>query len=272
MAFDSVRGVTVLYGGTDAAGLNGETWEWDGATWTRPPQSGGPPPLSCHTMVFDAAGKCCVVFGGDGALDYNNQTWAWNGSVWLQRTGTTHPAGRDVAAMAFDTSRGVAVLYGGFELDEDGETWETRSSPPTFGQQPQGATVAPGGTATFTASAPTAVAFQWRKGGRDLAESSNITGTQTQTLMITNVGPADAGQYVLVAAAPCGTALSLVAVLTVPSPCPGDFNHSGAISVQDIFDFLTAYFSNDPQADFNHSGAVSVQDIFDYLTAFFLGC
>jgi hypothetical protein len=42
--------------------------------------------------------------------------------------------------------------------------------------------------------------------------------------------------------------------------------------VQDIFDFLAAYFSNGPGADFNGSGAVSVQDIFDFLAAYFAGC
>lgn len=52
----------------------------------------------------------------------------------------------------------------------------------------------------------------------------------------------------------------------------GDFNDSGSITVQDIFDFLTAYFSNDPDADVNQSGTISVQDFFDFLSAFFAGC
>ncbi|MCC6322243.1 MAG: hypothetical protein IT438_12505 [Phycisphaerales bacterium] len=54
--------------------------------------------------------------------------------------------------------------------------------------------------------------------------------------------------------------------------CPADFNASGAVSVQDIFDFLSAYFLNSPSADFNHSGGVSVQDIFDFLSAYFTPC
>lgn len=58
-----------------------------------------------------------------------------------------------------------------------------------------------------------------------------------------------------------------------------DFNNSGQVTVQDIFDFLTAYFGNctggeDPpcygaNADVNNSGTVSVQDIFDFLAAYF---
>jgi hypothetical protein len=54
--------------------------------------------------------------------------------------------------------------------------------------------------------------------------------------------------------------------------CPADFNASGIVSVQDIFDFLAAYFANSPRADFNGSGLNSVQDIFDFLAAYFTGC
>ena len=54
--------------------------------------------------------------------------------------------------------------------------------------------------------------------------------------------------------------------------CPADFNESGALTVQDIFDFLAAWFAMSPSADFNFSGTVSVQDIFDFLTAYFSGC
>ena len=57
------------------------------------------------------------------------------------------------------------------------------------------------------------------------------------------------------------------------SPCPADANCSGVLSVQDIFDFLAAYFAATSAADFNGSGAtVSVQDIFDFLAAYFAGC
>ncbi len=54
--------------------------------------------------------------------------------------------------------------------------------------------------------------------------------------------------------------------------CKADYNHSGAVSVQDIFDFLSGYFTLNPQADFNASGSVSVQDIFDFLAGYFTGC
>lgn len=54
--------------------------------------------------------------------------------------------------------------------------------------------------------------------------------------------------------------------------CVADFNCSGAVSVQDVFDFLGAYFAGEPAADVNGAGGVSVQDVFDFLAAFFEGC
>jgi hypothetical protein len=53
--------------------------------------------------------------------------------------------------------------------------------------------------------------------------------------------------------------------------CPQDHNQNGVVTVQDIFDFLADYFSNNLQADYNYSGAVSVQDIFDFLAGYFSG-
>jgi len=57
-----------------------------------------------------------------------------------------------------------------------------------------------------------------------------------------------------------------------PPPCRADFNGVGGVTVQDIFDFLGAYFANLPSADFNGVGGVTVQDIFDFLSAYFTGC
>lgn len=52
--------------------------------------------------------------------------------------------------------------------------------------------------------------------------------------------------------------------------CPADFNGDDVVSVQDIFDFLNAWFAGN--ADFNGDAATSVQDLFDYLSAYFSGC
>ena len=58
---------------------------------------------------------------------------------------------------------------------------------------------------------------------------------------------------------------------TRPS-CPADFNCSGTVTFEDIFDYLAAWFAHSPSADFNHSGPPTVQDIFTFLAAWFAGC
>jgi hypothetical protein len=57
-----------------------------------------------------------------------------------------------------------------------------------------------------------------------------------------------------------------------PRRCPADFNASGALTPQDIFDFLNAWFAGLSAADFNRSGSLTTQDIFDFLNAWFTGC
>ncbi len=59
---------------------------------------------------------------------------------------------------------------------------------------------------------------------------------------------------------------------TRAAPCAADFNGTGGLTVQDIFDFLNAWFASLPSADFNHVGGITVQDIFDFLNAWFTGC
>lgn len=55
-------------------------------------------------------------------------------------------------------------------------------------------------------------------------------------------------------------------------PCEADLNDDGDQTVQDLFDFLEFYFSNDSRADFNRDAQVSPQDVFDYVIAWFLPC
>ncbi len=54
--------------------------------------------------------------------------------------------------------------------------------------------------------------------------------------------------------------------------CAADFNGVNGVTVQDIFDFLTAWLAGNPSANFNQVNGVTVQDIFDFLTAWLAGC
>lgn len=54
--------------------------------------------------------------------------------------------------------------------------------------------------------------------------------------------------------------------------CTADFNCSGGLSVQDIFDYLGSYFAGSMETDVNGSGDLTVQDLFDFLGMYFAGC
>lgn len=69
------------------------------------------------------------------------------------------------------------------------------------------------------------------------------------------------------------TVLSGPLTFTITQPvCLADFNGDGSFTLHDLFDFLTAYFNNDPRANIDGVGGVSLQDIFAYLDVFFIGC
>ena len=89
MAYDSARAVTVLFGGWDGSS-NGETWEWDGTSWTLT-SSSGPSPRGDAAMTYDSARGVTALFGGDdGALD--GETWEGAGS-WYGLTLTLKDPG-----------------------------------------------------------------------------------------------------------------------------------------------------------------------------------
>ncbi len=54
--------------------------------------------------------------------------------------------------------------------------------------------------------------------------------------------------------------------------CAANFNAEGGITVQDLFDFMAAYFAGDLRADINRSATITVQDLFDFLGLYFQGC
>lgn len=53
--------------------------------------------------------------------------------------------------------------------------------------------------------------------------------------------------------------------------CLADFNQVGGLTVQDILDFLNAYFNADLGADYNGSGTLTTEDIFGFLAAYLSG-
>ena len=167
------------------------------------------------------------------------------------------------------------------------------NSAPTLSEQPANITICPTGSTPFsvTAAGPGPFTYNWQVqtapttwlapgddpgsplpcGGFAYATPPN---SRAVTIGIRPCPSATPGapqhfQVRCILTSPCGSITSSEATYTI---CPADFNCSGAVNVQDIFDFLSAWFAADPRADFNGIGGITVQDIFDFLAAWFAGC
>ena len=84
MAYDEAAGQVVLFGGLGASNAAlGDTWVWNGTTWTAANPSTSPLNRSGASMVYDAALGEVILFGGfDQSGNEDNDTWAWTGSNW----------------------------------------------------------------------------------------------------------------------------------------------------------------------------------------------
>jgi hypothetical protein len=114
MADDPIRSRVVLYGGADATwnGVFGDTWEWDGTTWTLTGAT-QPGPMAGHQMAWYPARNGVALLG--------NGTWIHDGTDWeqIQLTGP-------VTAVASDPVRACLVAFGGGNGNCPGNaaTWE----------------------------------------------------------------------------------------------------------------------------------------------------
>jgi hypothetical protein len=119
MAFDSHRGVAVLFGGTPGnLTLSGQTWEWNGTNWAQRAPSTSPPARMQAAMAYDAARRQTVLFGGGSVAGFSSgkaplgDTWTWDGTAWHQST-AAGPSPREAMGMAFDPAKKATLMFGG---------------------------------------------------------------------------------------------------------------------------------------------------------------
>lgn len=112
-AFDSARGVVVLFGGDRMRSTPvGDTWELDGDTWRRV-EAEGPAARYGHAMAYDPAGRQVLLFGGyDKVSHLFPETWAFDGSRWTRQADSSVTPRRSPGS-AWDTRRGRWVVFGG---------------------------------------------------------------------------------------------------------------------------------------------------------------
>lgn len=135
MAYDSVREVTVLFGGWGGTASLGDTWEWNGQVWALR-ASTGPAPRVGASMTYDRARGRVVLFGGrDGATaqTFFGDMWTWDGAVWTQEF-ANGPSARVASAAAYDTYRQKILLYGGTRSPNIfSDTWTMETACPLLG-------------------------------------------------------------------------------------------------------------------------------------------
>jgi uncharacterized protein (TIGR03437 family) len=121
MAYDSVHGQVVLFGGegvVDGRGADiNDTWVWDGMNWTQESPQTSPGARDTFGMAYDSAHGQVVLFGGENSFQDNSQpylsdTWLWDGANWTQspQTGPPALAGQ---GMVYDSAHGEVVMFGG---------------------------------------------------------------------------------------------------------------------------------------------------------------
>jgi hypothetical protein len=129
MAYDSARGRTVVFGGVgmlapDARPL-GDTWEWDGTTWTRVDAPG--PSARDHTMMtYDPVRRLVVLHGGGADGAESAETWTFDGRSWT-RLATDGPRRRN-GTLVWDSRARRVLLYGGFDAEPSNEIWTLKGA------------------------------------------------------------------------------------------------------------------------------------------------
>jgi probable HAF family extracellular repeat protein len=284
--------VIVGYGFGVNGELNERAWRWTAAGGVV--DLGKLPETPATDLVFMSA----TAVSGDGAvvvgIQNNNTSSTRHAFRWTQADGMVElgdlpggpPFGGE-SSFAHDISTNGQVIVGAGTVDEGTEAvrWTQAGGLVSIGDLPGGlprgralATNADGSIIVGLASDDTLeeLAFIWDapSGMRSLrqvlidAGATGLTGWRLDRA----TGISDDGRTIVgVGVNPLGIQQGWIATLGSTPACPADFNGADGLSVQDIFDFLNAWFAGSPAADIN-GGGLSVQDIFDFLNAWFAGC
>jgi cysteine-rich repeat protein len=138
LAYDAKREKVVLFGGARKRQLPAplffdDTWEWNGASWTKVETTVRPSARADMAMAYDPSREVTVMFGGIAANIRNAETWEYDGTSWTQKFPPVSPPALDGAQMV--AYHGKLLLFGGSAATGiggarndtwlyDGVTWE----------------------------------------------------------------------------------------------------------------------------------------------------
>ena len=113
LTYDAGRKRVVMFGGRTAPSIDGlgDTWEWDGQTWTQITTTPQPEPRREHAMTYDPRRGVIVMTGGVDGGTYRQTTWELAGSTWTPIPNAQAPALQRFA-MAYDPIGEHVLAYG----------------------------------------------------------------------------------------------------------------------------------------------------------------
>lgn len=135
MAFDTYRGRVIMFGGGrtyQSTPALGDTFQWDGNSWTTIPTVQAPNARHSAVMAYDSDRKRVVLFGGVVSSSYND-LWELDNETWRRIVvAGALPEPRFNTAMVYDSKRKRLVLFGGnagdlnsqSASDMRNDTWE----------------------------------------------------------------------------------------------------------------------------------------------------
>jgi hypothetical protein len=106
----------ILFGGDgpDGVGL-GDTWSWNGSTWTQLFPSNSPSARTLAQVAFDSFLNRIVLFGGNQTGDiFYDDTWVYDGSTWTKIKPATTPQNRYGGLMEYDPLTHSALMFSGY--------------------------------------------------------------------------------------------------------------------------------------------------------------
>jgi Galactose oxidase, central domain len=128
-------GQVLLFGGyNDTSKALGDTWLWNGGSWTRKPDAPTAlGPRFGHSMAFNSDSGEVLLYNGE--VDRPSELWRYKDGQWSKVTfGGAAPAGRSTAGLIYQPNRKRFLLFGGstrgvtrgdaWEFDPGTLTWE----------------------------------------------------------------------------------------------------------------------------------------------------
>lgn len=249
-----LEGIVLCRGGDTIAGLNygttldglgnttiGYTWNNEGETYNWNSGVSAPANIwSFVALVVTPTNATIHVMNTNGLVSarhtYPHIVQSFNGTTFIGADSADGGNGARGFAGVIDD---VAIFNRALSKTELAGIFGTASGVSTYApiivNQPSALSLYPGQTAQFNVAAGGSepLTYQWQKGAtgsgiyNNMTDGGQVSGSQTATLMINNIGNSDAADYIVIVANGSGSVTSIVANLNVlPNNTAGNITMS----------------------------------------------